>query len=173
MPDHRESAHPKSLTINALHLFILMLLHLISRCLIFLIVMQSSPLPKRKRTKKVPGSPHAAKGRSNPNMRRNPVGKATFTERRWNIRQLTWEPVKQLIRRYLESAPQGAAMRMAEAIGCQPSQIHRFTCPICEHDQESMFSTAFAMIAYIGYQRSNPIIDIPKDSITILPISRN
>lgn len=100
-------------------------------------------------------------------MKRTYTKRAHFTEQRWNIRQLTWEPVKQLIRHYLESAPQGAAMRMAEAIGCQPSQIHRFSCPICEHDQESFFSTAFAIIAYIGYQRSNPIIDIQKDSIII------
>lgn len=95
--------------------------------------------------------------------------KAAFTERRWQLREQLWKRVALAARYHILFGPKGAAMRMAEAIGTQPSQIHRFTCPECEHDQESSFSVGMAIMLYLtSYQQRQQItIDVPMEVIAL------
>lgn len=80
-------------------------------------------------------------------------GKATITERRLFLRTLTWKLLQQELQAYLKNAPKGAAARMARTIGIQPSQIHRYTCPVCEHEQEPVFSIGVALALYLARER--------------------
>lgn len=38
---------------------------------------------------------------------------------------------------------------VAEFIGCSQSQVHRWICPVCEHDAEPSFSVGMAIIEFL------------------------
>lgn len=80
-------------------------------------------------------------------------GKATITERRLELRNLTWKLLQKELQIYLKQSPRGAAAKMAKAIGIQNSQIHRYTCPVCEHEQEPVFSIGVALALYLAKEK--------------------
>ncbi len=86
--------------------------------------------------------------------------KRQITPEREKLRKAFWRPVMLAARYFIEAGPQGTASRMAQAIGVQPSQIHRFTCPDCEHDQEPTFSIGMAILLYLNAQRNLNLITI-------------
>lgn len=71
------------------------------------------------------------------------------TPARKELKVKHWHPLKERIRSYLAEAGSAAAIRLANHLGCHPSQIHRYTCPVCEHGAEPTYSTAIAIIAYL------------------------
>lgn len=89
-------------------------------------------------------------------------GKANITHARYILRKRFWIPVKTLLQAHLAQSPKGEAKRMARACGINASQIHRFTCPKCEHDQEPCFTIGAALLLYMGCQLAYPVIEIPK-----------
>lgn len=77
-----------------------------------------------------------------------------YTQSRWALRQITWEPVKRALQRHFLSSPTGEMSRMAECLGLQPSQLHRFSCNECEHNQEPGFVIGMSILMYlVHYQR--------------------
>jgi hypothetical protein len=80
--------------------------------------------------------------------------KRQITPEREKLREQFWRKVANAARHYIETSPEGTASRMAEAIGVQHSQIHRFTCSICEHDQEPTFSVGMALLLYMSNHRT-------------------
>jgi len=89
-------------------------------------------------------------------------GKANITERRLYLRTIAWVPIKTKLQQHLKQAGYGEAKRVARALGINASQIHRFTCPKCEHDQEPTFSIGFALALYLAQQKLQPVINIPR-----------
>ena len=81
-------------------------------------------------------------------------GKVTITEARLRLRANGWERVKSLLRTHLQSCPKGEQHRMAEEIGIADSQLHRFACEACNHDQEPSFSVGIAILLYISGRRN-------------------
>jgi hypothetical protein len=79
--------------------------------------------------------------------------KATITEARLRMRHQGWDRVKHLLRSYLRDSPQGEQRRMAQTIGIADSQLHRFSCETCEHDQEPSFTIGLAILLYISQSR--------------------
>lgn len=71
-----------------------------------------------------------------------------------------WDNVQRLALAHIEASPSGEASRIARALGITPSQVHRFTCPICEHDQEPTFSVGFALLMYLTACNVSPVYDI-------------
>lgn len=61
-------------------------------------------------------------------------------------RELYWEPIKQALQAYLKKNGKGAARYLAKRLGVAGSQIHRFSCPICEHDAMPAISTALELV---------------------------
>lgn len=100
---------------------------------------------------------HDAKGRPlrRDGKRRKP-NTFTHTEARYRWMKKFWEPVKSKLRLYLQANP-GAQTRMARAIGISDSQLHRYSCPVCEHDQEASFSIGMAIVLYIEKETRSPI----------------
>lgn len=92
-----------------------------------------------------------------------------ITPQRQRLRSTLWRRVALAARYFIEFGPPGAASRMAEAIGIQPSQIHRFTCPECEHDQEPTFSVGMAILLYLSQHRilNRITIDVSVDPLAL------
>ena len=90
-------------------------------------------------------------------------GKANITHRRLYLRTVAWNPLKKALQEHLKNQPkQGEAKRIARALGINASQVHRFTCPKCEHDQEPTFSIGFALAIYLAREKLQPVYEIPK-----------
>jgi hypothetical protein len=49
---------------------------------------------------------------------------------------------------------------MADALGLESSQIHRYSCDVCEHDQEPSFSVGLAILLYLEWYHKRPFIDV-------------
>lgn len=77
-------------------------------------------------------------------------GRVTITEQALAIRDDAWGPVREALREHLRRAGKGAASTLAHTLGVAPSQVHRWTCPVCEHDQEPKFSMGIAILSYIS-----------------------
>lgn len=71
-------------------------------------------------------------------------GKTVASLRRYEFRQMFWIPLRDELR--LWCAVPNMKSNIARMVGVSPSQIHRYTCPKCEHDQEPPFSTAMAIM---------------------------
>lgn len=91
---------------------------------------------------------------------RSHTPKATITESRLHWRTLTWDKVKLLLQHHLKISPKGEQLNMARALGIESSQIHRYSCPVCEHDQEPSFSVGMAIFAYIIAHHHRPTINL-------------
>jgi hypothetical protein len=91
--------------------------------------------------------------------------KANITEQRLVYRNALWSELRRLLRRYLHAAPSNQR-KMARALGLQDSQLHRYSCPVCEHEQEPSFSLGIAMLLYLQQNlltqtnKPKPTIDI-------------
>lgn len=90
-------------------------------------------------------------------------GKANITAKRYQLRQIAWNKLKLAMQIHLATSPKGEAKRMARACGINASQIHRFTCPKCEHDQEPAFTVGFTLFLYLTRERHQPVLDIKVD----------
>lgn len=77
--------------------------------------------------------------------------KATYTLTRLHLREITWEPLRQRLLAHLQNSPRGEAAKIAKLLGTSPSQIHRWTCPICEHDNEPNFSQGYALVVILTH----------------------
>lgn len=77
-------------------------------------------------------------------------GAVNCTLARFQQHQTFWVTLRQTLRDHLSSAGHGAAIRMAQSTGIDPSQIHRWTCADCEHNQEPTFSQGMAILMYLS-----------------------
>lgn len=75
--------------------------------------------------------------------------RAGMSEARLLAKQRYWQRVQALLRYWLETEGRGAQARIAADLGMTDSQIHRFACPVCEHDQEPSFSIGMSILCYI------------------------
>lgn len=75
--------------------------------------------------------------------------KAAVSEARLLHKQRYWMRVQTLLRYWLETEGAGAQSRIAHDLGMTDSQIHRFACSACEHDQEPTFSVGMSILCYI------------------------
>lgn len=80
-------------------------------------------------------------------------GKVTATHLRLHFRTLAWEPVRAALLHHLNTSPKGEAARIARLLGCSASQVHRWTCPVCEHDTEPNFSQGYALSLLLTHQK--------------------
>lgn len=92
---------------------------------------------------------------------RSKNAKATHTLARYQANRAIWRPLQLKLRAYLKGAD-GRQHNMARALGLNDSQLHRFACGDCEHDQEPSFSIGIQIALYLG--AASHIIDIaPKE----------
>lgn len=70
--------------------------------------------------------------------------KLQITEARRELRERTWRPIALRLRDFIRRGGLGTQSAIARRVGCEPSQIHRYTCPVCEHDAEPTYSTGKA-----------------------------
>jgi|SRR5687768_5696694 len=100
--------------------------------------------------------------------------KAQYTERRFVLRGMLWNRVKGFIQWHIQTTRQGTASRLARMVGVTPSQIHRFTCPVCEHDQEPTFTVGMAVFlaAIIDRQQEARTIDLPESDVRVVTLRR-
>lgn len=79
-----------------------------------------------------------------------------------------WHPLKKRMQTYLEKAGASAAIRLARALGCHSSQVHRWTCPVCEHDAEPTYSTGIKIIEFLdAWDKNGQPKAIPSPSINV------
>jgi hypothetical protein len=93
--------------------------------------------------------------------------KPVLTEARYMHKVRYWARVQTLLRYWLETQGSGAQARIAADLGLTDSQIHRFSCPVCEHDQEPSFSVGMAILCYITehlFHGRDGIVAPPKKS---------
>lgn len=80
--------------------------------------------------------------------------KRIYSNARWMAREIFWKPIKLALQNYIKSHGPNSASRIAHAIGVNASQIHRFSCPICEHNQIPDFPTGMALALFLkGIER--------------------
>lgn len=75
--------------------------------------------------------------------------KVVVTPNRQALISHFWRPLVAQLRAYTQST-KGGASRAAEFIGTSPAQIHRWTCPVCEHDQEPSYSLGKAVEIFLS-----------------------
>lgn len=102
-------------------------------------------------------------------------GKATHTAERmrWTIH--FWRKLRRRLRVHIQREPIGAATHIAKSLGVSDSQIHRWACSKCNHDNEPSFSIGMALLLYlesyllrattITYSNVHP-------AVTLTPIKR-
>lgn len=88
--------------------------------------------------------------------------KATITTNRLRLRRLTWDRVRYALMEHVFTSPRGEASRIADALGINKSQVHRFVCPACEHDQEPCFTIGFSIMMYLSQQKLSPVIELQR-----------
>lgn len=72
-------------------------------------------------------------------------------------RQRHWLEVKEALRAYVYDVTlppplvmhRGHLKKVADFIGCESSQVHRWICPVCEHDAEPSFSIGMAIVEFL------------------------
>lgn len=80
-------------------------------------------------------------------------GKGTISAQRLMFRNLFWIPLRDQLREWYKI--KGNGIEIARIVGISPSQVHRYTCPVCEHDQEPPFSTAMAIMVALTKLKAN------------------
>lgn len=75
-------------------------------------------------------------------------GKTTSNGLRDQFRLRFWFPVRERLKQRLQT--HGEAAKIARFTGVHPAQIHRYTCPMCEHDQEPTYSVVCAIELYLN-----------------------
>lgn len=73
-----------------------------------------------------------------------------ITAARFQAKQAFWNVLKKRLQDHLQQAGKGAAIEMARTTGLDPSDIHMFTCPACEHDREPSFSIGMMILMYLS-----------------------
>src|SRR6266478_2795643 len=81
-------------------------------------------------------------------------GKAIGTKRTHWLRSQIWRKVKIDLQNHIARAPVGTMRRLASHLGLHQSQIHRFICPKCEHNQEPSFSVGLAIMLYLERRKA-------------------
>lgn len=76
--------------------------------------------------------------------------KTVITPKRLSMRKRYWHPLRTRLLHFL-SEKKGNARYLAKSLPIADSQLHRFTCPICEHDQEPAYSTACAISDWLHH----------------------
>lgn len=84
-------------------------------------------------------------------------GKCNITHTRLYLRDHLWASARFRLRVFLK-ARSGEQSRMARVLGISDSQIHRYSCPRCEHDQEPSFSIGVAILLYIATHERDIIL---------------
>lgn len=102
---------------------------------------------KPKRCKQVPHIPDPRTHTKNNQPRKGK--RKSISERRFLLRQALWIPLRDALRHECKSH-RGFAKRIANAIGVPPSQIHRYICEGCEHDQEPNFTIGESIKLYLA-----------------------
>lgn len=100
--------------------------------------------PRRKPTKVIPVASPTPTLLKNENFASIAKRKLQVTEARRTLREKHWEPIKNRLRRFLVAGGAGTQSAIARRLGCEASQVHRYTCPVCEHDAEPTYSTGKA-----------------------------
>lgn len=77
------------------------------------------------------------------------------------LKNLFWIPVRKALQSYLKQYGRGASARIVKAIGCTPSDPHRWTCPKCEHYVEPSFSVGMSILFFLQSERIT--IDFQQD----------
>lgn len=67
-----------------------------------------------------------------------------------------WEPVRNKLRIFLKRGGKGTASAIAFKLDVHPSHIHRYSCPVCEHDTEPQYSLGIALKQIIEQWGANP-----------------
>lgn len=84
---------------------------------------------------------------------------AGYTAARYNLKETVWTKVKTMLQLFLETYGEGAQTEIANAVGVHSSQIHRFSCPRCEHNQEPSFSVGMAILYFLAERMTSPVLD--------------
>lgn len=84
----------------------------------------------------------------------SPKNNRNISERRLALREMYWEPIKRKLQKACKQ--RGEAKRIARFLGVHSSQIHRFECPVCEHNQEPAFSTGMGILLYFAMKELVP-----------------
>lgn len=87
------------------------------------------------------------------------IRKTGCTQQRWNMREMGWAKVRLALQKHLEGKPHGEMARIARYVGVANSQIHRWSCPVCEHNQEPSFTLGLAVMFYLAWYNQGPILD--------------
>lgn len=128
---------------------------------------QSAVKPRKPRQAAARHSGHTIKGSP------HKLVKATHTARRYELRETLWKAVSRAARKYIEEGGTGTARLLAQTLGVSDSQIHRFTCPVCEHDQEPTFSIAMGILLHLGARKAAKVVDLTDDQISIVTIHKD
>lgn len=80
-------------------------------------------------------------------------GKTVITPRRAHLRRLAWEKLRSTLREHLRMCARlniiHEQARIARVLGTSQSQIHRWNCRKCEHNQEPGFTMGIALAIYL------------------------
>lgn len=87
-------------------------------------------------------------------------------------REQHWYPLRDRLRRYLELAGHGAQKFLADRLGVNSSQIHRFSCPKCEHDAEPTYALGVAMDLILRKWEDRPFHFFTKQNRKYQPIEQ-
>lgn len=75
--------------------------------------------------------------------------KVVVTPNRQALINHYWRPLAMQLREYVTTT-KGGATKAAQFIGTHNAQIHRWTCPVCEHDQEPSYSLGKAVEIFLS-----------------------
>lgn len=75
--------------------------------------------------------------------------KVVVTPNRQALINHFWRPLAMRLREYVTTT-KGGTKHAAEFIGTHAAQIHRWTCPVCEHDQEPSYSLGKAVEIFLS-----------------------
>ena len=72
-----------------------------------------------------------------------------MTGGRLHARNQYWHPLRDRLCKYIQ-AKSGNQRKIAKALDLSDSQLHRYTCPKCEHDAEPTYSVGKALEQYLS-----------------------
>lgn len=61
----------------------------------------------------------------------------------------SWKALRLRLRQHLKFSLSGEKSKIARFLGVHPSQVHRWTCAVCEHDTEPPYSLGKAIESYL------------------------
>lgn len=108
---------------------------------------------KRKRRRQINLITHTTDG-----ARRK--GKCVINPARQLIKLTHWLPIQASLHKYIytptgQKIP-GRQAKVAHALGTSSSQVHRWSCPVCEHNQEPSFSIGCALFIFLLNENQTP-----------------